>query len=381
MLKKMVVGLFLSLGTVSSGCAGEADGAFSLEEVDTVAENLLALSQNLGIPARHKNTVEVNVCWVMTQAEFDSYAAVRGWVQEAIENSWQQAAWIRYSDWNRRCTSSDPARRLYLDPDMSSPGSTGGGAIKLNPDFTRPGLTNKESVMMTAVHEFGHALAFNHPHHRYDWTRCPNGAVAKDVREGVVTGTVAEDQWSIVSYCIPERIENFRSTGNFLSPYDIRDVKKFYGGDAHHVRFGSKYALRNQNKKYAEIVDGWYLGLTNKFGSQDEYLKTFRFEPAPGSDHKQQGSKVQYGDFVRVIDPGSGLPVCHSSWGLILSNSNETGMNAYCRWQVARTKSGVGGNNVDVNDPFRLRFAPLNGSLGSYFSLADETNWRVLGPF
>lgn len=377
MLKKLVMGC-LSLAMSSSGCAGADDGMFDFAEIDEVSENLLALSENLGIPDRHKNTVEVKVCWVMTQTEFNDYAEVRGWVREAVTNSWEKHAWIRYSDWDRRCTDSDPARRLYLDPTIAA-GKTGGGAITLNPNLKRDGLTNKEAVMMTAVHEFGHALAFNHPQYRFDWTTCPNGSVARDVRSGAVTGTVAEDQWSIISYCMPQRIENFKKTGKFLSPYDIRDVKKFYGGDGEHVRYGAAYALRNQNKKYLRTAAGVAM-LTDKFANQDDYLRVFRFVPAEGSTKKAK-DVLQYGDFVRVVDPDSGRPLCSFGGGIHVMNLTADAAKMFCRWQVARTKSGVGGSNVDVNDPLRLQLAPVGGALGSFMTFENEDNWRVLGSF
>lgn len=380
MLNKIIVGSCLLVAAFSSGCAGQDDGTFDPEEIGAVSENLLALSHNLGIPDRHKNTVDVKVCWVMTQAEFDDYAEVRGWVREAITDSWQKEAWIRYSDWDRRCTDSDPARRLYLDPSLTVPGTTGGGAIKLDPDFVRPGLNNKESVMMTAVHEFGHALAFNHPQYRYDWTACPNGSVAKDVRGGAVVGTVAEDQWSIISYCMAERIATYRTTGKFMSRYDIRDARKFYGGDAEHVRHGASYALRNQNKKYLRTSSGNTM-LIDKFANQDEARHLFRFMPAQGSS-KQSGNVVQYGDFVNVVDPDTGRLLCAMGGTVIQAlNANTAWTNTRCRWQIARTRSGAGGNNVDVNDPLRLQLAPVSGELGVFMTLENEDNWRLLGSF
>jgi hypothetical protein len=374
-----------TLFILASACAS-ADGSSGTEDevVGHASAPLLAVTQNLGIPARNQNSVDVEVCWVMSQSDFDSYATKRGWVRTAVTATWDEVAWIDYTGWNERCDDDDSRRRLYFDTSVGA-GSTGGGAIRLNPNFTRNGLTNQESVQMTAVHEFGHALGFNHPHLRYDWAGCENGSQSAGEGSGVVLGDVSDDTESILSYCISERIANFRATGTFLSPADIDNVQKLYGGDGRHVTFGDFFALRNQNKRYLRAVNG-ALSLDSTFANQDEYMHVFKVVPASGTSSTK--TNVQYGDYVRIVYEGTGQslcaiqpPVVNASLALFTTaNTASSYLNENCRWQISRTADGVGGSNVDVNDPLRFRRAPASGLTNYYLTFEGESHWRALGP-
>jgi hypothetical protein len=86
------------------------------------------------------------------------------------------------------------------------------------------GLGSQEAcVRATAVHEFGHVLAFRHEQNRDD-ARSGCG-VAGGKGDAVVGAT--EDTLSVMHYCNP----NGHDGGGYLSATDIEGVRQYYGGD------------------------------------------------------------------------------------------------------------------------------------------------------
>lgn len=378
---------------VTFGCAGvNVTDVYDDEQAEFSAlnENLIIKSQDLRIPARNATNLDYEVCWVMTQQEFDDYEEKRGWVREAIVNSWEDVTWIDFTGWGDRCSDSSTKRRLYFDPDMAdnggAPGSTANGAIRIDPDFAYPGWTPRQSLEYIAVHEFGHGIALNHPQKRHDWVNCAgNNDVDQDPNPGLaVIGDVDEESVSVMSYCLSEQRQHYLDTGSWLSDADIRNVRALYGGSGQHINYGSPTLLRNQNKKYLKIADSTP-SLTSTFGAQDvEPNQVVSFEPT-GSTPSNKVT-VQYGDTVRILYEPTQLYLCSVEQGntvVLVGLSPATPaqtLNNNCSWTIQRTSSAVGGSNIDVNDPFRVRREPAPSTGHYYLQLESESHWRALGP-
>jgi hypothetical protein len=363
----------------SSACGAHLeDSDEQLEDTEQNAEELV-INSAIRIPGREESRINIRVCWKMTATVFNDLKTDRELVQAAITDSWDRESWVNFKDWDKRCTADATPNIVEIDLDLTTGiGSANSEAVSINRTVVRPGLTREQTLQMTAVHEFGHTLHFGHAHQRYDWESCPDGSDPPFATDGFALGDPEREPWSIMSYCIPQRVETFTSTGSFLSDTDISSVKAVFGASGQHVNYDDPFAIRSQNAKYFRLVsDG--RNLISKIETDSGAYRVFEFKEAEGTTDNKR--KVEYGDFLHMRYVIRDEYVCMVNGALTnYSGSNDTYLNSNCRWRVSSTSGTVGGEDLEVNEPVRFRHAPLGGALGSYLTLENESHWRVLGP-
>lgn len=119
----------------------------------------------------------LSVCWSMTNDEYNDTSLERGWVADAVRNSWEKYGGIKFdfvglcSNFESQCqTSSDISIGLFEgNPRVEKFGSNLKGMSKgmlLNFHFLKwkkPCQLNREScIRYIAIHEFGQALGIVH---------------------------------------------------------------------------------------------------------------------------------------------------------------------------------------------------------------------------
>jgi hypothetical protein len=178
----------------------------------------------------------IQVCWEPYKPrrvfgkQYDQHSNLKEWSQRAVESSWgAQANKISFHGW-KTCKEEEVGIRIAIASD-EDPHTTGMGT-QLN--GRRKGMTlyapldiksNYERWKLVdgiAIHEFGHALGFNHEHNRPDTdrTKC-------SVFDGPQTDTWIRpgpyDPQSVMNYCADRKGERTRLTeldkAGFLAAY------------------------------------------------------------------------------------------------------------------------------------------------------------------
>jgi hypothetical protein len=176
----------------------------------------------------------IPVCWETFDADS---ATERGWVQDAVQRSWEAASNVRFTGWGQ-CAATSKGIRIRVADEVKAPHvlSLGTGidgvasGMSLNFTFLNWGEScylygedeRQGCVRSIAVHEFGHALGFAHEQNRPDTntTTCTNEPQGED-------GDTLFALWdlsSVMNYCNP----SFNNNGE-LSAADAAGARALYG--------------------------------------------------------------------------------------------------------------------------------------------------------
>jgi len=208
----------LALAALSTGCALPTESA---------PENVASQEDDLYVISSKKwPSNEIKVCWEDSGYPFDNY---KPWIRDAIQETWEIESAVTFTEWDQ-CAANDPGihvgfingRGVTHYQGKALDGKTRG--MELNTWPSGCDLGNQERCMRaTAVHEFGHALAWAHEQLR---DQSPGNACPADPDDTVYgdVGIGPLDTSSVMYYCNPLRNGDGR-----LSAGDIRGVIQVYG--------------------------------------------------------------------------------------------------------------------------------------------------------
>ena len=180
-------------------------------------------------PSAEDEPAIIFVCW---ENPDESNAEARGWVQEAVEQTWAAEAGMEFRGW-RQCAEINRGVRILITDSGPMVKALGAGldglenGMHLNFTFENWGQGcqefRKTCIRAIAVHEFGHALGFAHEQNRAD---VPGECAELGLEQGADgdTALTPYDPDSVMNYC-----SNMYATGGALSLLDIEAVRKVYG--------------------------------------------------------------------------------------------------------------------------------------------------------
>jgi hypothetical protein len=203
-----------------------------------IAAGLTVGISNHGPKLWTENGLVVPVCFRWTNATGGAYAMERQWIREAVEGTWGQATPLQFAGW-ATCPETGQERhvRVRIERDTLHPctsqspiGAGGHSSLGMN-TFNSPAegdsmlivwncAAARDHIQALAVHEFGHALGFNHEHNRLD--RASSCTKPFEYGQGWKVGPYDNDSVMTQWYCNSH-------IGGYLSWGDQVNARFVYG--------------------------------------------------------------------------------------------------------------------------------------------------------
>ena len=290
----------------------------------------------------------VPVCWEIGPASDGSgdarparahpnFARLSSVIREVVDDGWGRAANLFFENWGD-CPSNSPRGNrgmvaIHWEP-IGERTSTGFSVdhwvrMRLNPDR----LADEADFRATVLHEFGHALGFEHEMDRRDWpaqlsVSCPGSRIAGS-DPGLNFNHTPADALSIMSYSYCS------SSLDRLSPWDIVGVQTAYGRKP----AGSLVGMNNRclDVPSADYRSGTLMQVFMCVGGENQRWTW----GGDNSLHSNAAAELNVDVRGASITPGTAVQ--------LFSRVRPASPNQQWKFENVRLK-GIGGTCVDVPD-------------------------------
>jgi hypothetical protein len=293
----------------------------------------------------------IAVCWENPPSQFIAERAV---VKDSVEDSWPRVAAVKFTGWQTCPVGAFDGIRVLIDQNMPSPSVAGGafGFVKflgknlkgvadgmhispflVSTGCQQGGLSRETCIKATAVHEFGHALGFDHEENRSDARAngcdpVPGVPIFGDEQFGSM------DQESVMA--TRNCNFNFMQGNGLLSSGDLTAAGRIYGLGKSPMMFfdkvngGGAMARLSAAGDYegGSLINGLGTGITHVVGGKNNSLLFYKQAAGTVSTGLSDAEGNYIPTFAGSNTPGAGfthLTAVNNGYVFFYNKTNGTG--------------------------------------------------------